>query len=186
MKPVGTVGHLLRLTVQMRLRFGVIGNAIICVRPTIKGSFLAVLPPLLNSQRANWVSRVALNSMMTMNKKAFAKLLNRDGHCWHCGSTGDNLIPQHRANRGHGGASKISKLNQPSNLIVLCSDANFMLENLADFAERGRLFGWKISRYADPATEPVYDAWKGVWCILTNDYERIELHNYGVTSSSVK
>lgn len=134
------------------------------------------LQPLWSSQRANWVSLVALNSMM--NRREFQKYLDRDKHCWHCGSTGDDLIPQHRANRGHGGASKLSDLNKPSNLIVLCSQANYELENNAKFAERGRLFGWKISRYADATQEPVFDAWKGVWCILTNDYERIELHNY--------
>lgn len=177
---MGTAVQASSLTEVTRLRFGVIGNAIIYVRPQIKGNFLVRSLRLLNSQRANWVSCVALNSMM--NRREFQKFLDRDKHCWHCGSTGDDLVPQHRANRGAGGASKISKLNQPSNLLVFCSRANFELEHSAEFAERGRLFGWKLSRYADPTQEPVYDAFTGVWCILTNDFARVELHNYRGTA----
>lgn len=165
------------LTGRMRLRFGVIGNAIIYVRPQIKGNFSVRSLRLLNSQRANWVSCVALNSMM--NRREFQKFLDRDKHCWHCGSTGDDLVPQHRANRGAGGASKISKLNQPSNIIVMCAQANFLMEHDAAFAERARLFGWKISRYDDPALQVCYDLPRGVYCILGNDFSRVEIHNYG-------
>ena len=121
-----------------------------------------------------------------MNRATFAKYLERDRVCWHCGSDGDDLIPHHRANRGHGGAGKQSILNSPSNIILMCSEANFLMEHDAEFAARARLFGWKISRYADPLSEAVYDLSKGVYCILTNDFARVELHNYGVTNSVVK
>ncbi len=115
-----------------------------------------------------------------MKPKEFLRLLERDGgRCWHCGSSGDDLIPQHRANRGFGGASTGSKFNKPSNLIVMCSRANFLMEFDADFAARARLFGWKLSRWADPTVVPVWDGPKQVYCILGDDYSRIELHNYG-------
>ena len=114
-----------------------------------------------------------------MNRATFAKYLDRDKQCWHCGSDGDDLIPHHRANRGHGGAGKQSILNQPSNIILMCSQANFLMEHDAEFAARARLFGWKISRYAEPTEEVCYDLWRGVYCYLGNDFARVEVHNYG-------
>jgi hypothetical protein len=114
-----------------------------------------------------------------MRPKEFLRLLERDKHCLHCGSTGDDLIPQHRANRGFGGARPDSPYNRPSNLIVLCSEANFLMEFNAEFAARARMFGWKLSRWADPSVTPVWDGPKQVYVILGDDYSRIELHNYG-------
>jgi hypothetical protein len=114
-----------------------------------------------------------------MRPKEFLRLLERDKHCLHCGSTGDDLIPQHRANRGFGGARPDSPYNRPSNLIVLCSEANFLMEFDAEFAARARMFGWKLSRWADPSVTPVWDGPKQVYVILGDDYSRIELHNYG-------
>lgn len=113
-----------------------------------------------------------------MNKKAFEQLLARDKHCVHCGKVDDTLIPQHRANRGFGGAGKDSKFNRPSNLIVFCAEANQLIESDADWAARARLFGWKLSRWADPAVTPVYYLPTATWAILGDDYSRFELHNY--------
>jgi hypothetical protein len=114
-----------------------------------------------------------------MNRREFEQFLARDKHCLHCGSTGDDLVPQHRANRGFGGASKGSKLNRPSNLIVFCAEANQLIESDAEWAARARLFGWKLSRWDDPSTRPVYDLPNAIYCILGDDFSRIELHNYG-------
>jgi hypothetical protein len=121
-----------------------------------------------------------------MNRRDFEKLLARDKHCLHCGRVDDTLIPQHRANRGFGGAGKDSVLNRPSNLIVFCAEANTLIESNADWADRARLFGWKLSRWADPSTIPVYDLPNTVWVILGDDFSRFELHNFnkGVMSNT--
>ena len=114
-----------------------------------------------------------------MNKKQFQQLLDRDKHCLHCGRMDDTLIPQHRANRGFGGAGKDSIYNRASNLIVLCSEANWLIESNAVWADRARLFGWKLSRWDDPSTRPVYDLPNAVYIVLGDDFSRVELHNYG-------
>lgn len=105
-----------------------------------------------------------------MTPKQFQLYLDRDaGRCYHCGSAGDNLIPQHRAGRGMGG-SKTS--NNHANIITLCSLANGELEGNADFAQIGRNYGWKLSRYEDPREREVYEAWSGIWWQLNNDGTR--------------
>jgi hypothetical protein len=114
-----------------------------------------------------------------MNRREFDKLLARDKHCLHCGKTDDTLIPQHRANRGFGGAGRKSTLNNASNLIVFCAEANGLIESDAVWADRARLFGWKLSRWADPTATPVYDLPNAVYCIIGDDWSRVELHNFG-------
>ena len=106
-----------------------------------------------------------------MKRKEFQRFLDRDQHCPHCGTTDDTLVPNHRANRGHGGHKAG---NQPANIVVLCSRANGLIESVAQEAETARRFGWKISRYDDPANVPVYDAVTGRWWLLDNDYGRSE------------
>jgi hypothetical protein len=110
------------------------------------------------------------NTTLGMNKKAFQKFLDRDKCCSHCGTTDDTLIPQHRANRGMGG-SKL--LDRPSNIIVLCSEANGLLESNAKFAELGRKFGWKLERHQVPEQTPVYMG--DGWWLLDNDYNRTRI-----------
>jgi hypothetical protein len=100
-----------------------------------------------------------------MNKKSFDRFLARDICCSHCGTTDDTLIPQHRLNRGMGG-SKV--LDRPSNIIVLCSEANFLLESNSKFAELGRKFGWKLERGQEPDSTPVYMG--NGWYLLDNEY----------------
>ena len=106
-----------------------------------------------------------------MKRKEFQRFLDRDGHCPHCGRTDDTLVPNHRANRGVGGFKAGDK---PANIVVLCSRANGLIEADAQEAETARRFGWKISRYDDPANVPVYDAVTGRWWFLDNDYGRSE------------
>jgi hypothetical protein len=100
-----------------------------------------------------------------MNKKSFQKFLDRDKCCSHCGTTDDTLIPQHRKNRGMGGSKD---LDRPSNIIVLCSEANGLLESNSKFAELGRKFGWKLERWQEPESTPVYMG--NGWFLLDNDY----------------
>jgi len=79
-----------------------------------------------------------------MTYKQFSKLLERDGgRCYHCGAAGDNLVPQHRINRGMGGSKERERL---SNIITLCSIVNGLLESDADVARLGRDKGWKRLR----------------------------------------
>jgi hypothetical protein len=93
-----------------------------------------------------------------MTKKEFQKYLDRDSACPHCGTTGPELIPQHRANRGMGGSKE---RNRPSNIIVFCSVGNGKLESSPVFAEIGRRYGWKIRPWQDPTKTEVFlgDGW---------------------------
>jgi hypothetical protein len=110
-----------------------------------------------------------------MNKNAWQMLLARDYFvCCHCGTNDDTLIPQHRKNRGMGGSKK---LDRPSNLIVLCAEANGLLESNAKFAALGRLLGWKLERWQEPEKTPVYLG--DGWYLLDNDYNTRKV-NYDV------
>lgn len=104
-----------------------------------------------------------------MKPKDFAKLLKRDRHCLHCGLDDDTLIVQHRANRGSGGSKQAEKA---SNLIVLCSAFNGLIESDADAAAKARRFGWKLSRYDHPANRAVYDVVAGEWYLLDDNFTK--------------
>jgi len=104
-----------------------------------------------------------------MNRQQFQRFIDRDQHCPHCGTTDDTLVPQHRANRGHGGHKAG---NQPANIIVLCALINGLIESDPEVAETARRNGWKLRRHEDPLTEPFYDATTGAWFTLDNDYGR--------------
>lgn len=93
-----------------------------------------------------------------MNKKEFQKYLDRDKSCPHCGTTGSELIPQHRLNRGMGGSKA---RNRPSNIIAFCSLGNGLMESSSTFAVLARSYGWKLLAYQDPEKTPVFlsDGW---------------------------
>jgi len=107
-----------------------------------------------------------------MNKKEFAKFLARDVCCSHCGTTDDTLVPQHRQSKQMGGSKLLDK---PSNILVLCSEANGLLESNAKFAELGRKFGWKLRRGQEPENTPVYMG--DGWFLLDNDYNRKKVNH---------
>lgn len=109
-----------------------------------------------------------------MNKKQFRKYLDRDKYCYHCGISDETLIPQHRSNRGMGGGGS----DKPSNIIVFCAVGNGLLEMDSDFAAEGLQNGWKISRWGDSLSEPVFDRSRGVWVYLDDNYGRWEAHNF--------
>jgi hypothetical protein len=102
-----------------------------------------------------------------MNKKEFEKYLARDKACAHCGSAGQDLIPHHRANRGMGGSKS---RNRPSNIMVICSEANGLMESSATFATLARYYGWKLLSNQDPTKTPAR-LWDG-WQLLDDNFGR--------------
>jgi hypothetical protein len=108
-----------------------------------------------------------------VNKKTFDKYLNRDGHCYHCGLDDDTLVPQHRVGRGMGGSKK---LDRASNIIVLCSAFNGLIEADADAARRARHNGWKLDSWVDPLFEPVFDSLTRTWFMLDDDFGKESLY----------
>lgn len=108
--------------------------------------------------------------MTSMTALSFAPFLERDGYrCIRCGRGGDTLVPNHRANRGHGG-SKLAE--RPSNVVVMCSDCNGMIESDAMAAQQARDNGWKLQRHEDPETEPAWDPYMRAWYLLDDDHGR--------------
>lgn len=108
--------------------------------------------------------------VMVLTNKQWQRLLARDGgRCVHCGET-VALSPNHRANRGMGG----SKLrDRPANLVVLCSMMNARIEYDPIFAEMAKKYGWKLSSWQKPESEPIYDLLLGAWFLLDDDYNRV-------------
>lgn len=105
-----------------------------------------------------------------MNSKAWRALLARDcGRCLHCGET-VALSPNHRINRGMGG----SKLrDKPSNLVVLCSRLNHMIEADKVWMDLAIRYGWKLKSWQSSLDEPVYDLLLGEWFVLDDSYGRV-------------
>lgn len=106
-----------------------------------------------------------------MKQKEFEKYLARDGGCYHCGEK-ERVAPHHRANRGMGGSKK---RDVPSNIVVICSHANHLMEANADFAELAYSKGWKLRISSSPSDIPIYDAQTGCWFFLRDDFTRHEL-----------
>ena len=106
----------------------------------------------------------------TVTKKEFDKFLARDRYCLHCGIDDDTLIPQHRRNRGMGGSPQ--RLSKPSNIIVLCSYYNGLIESVREASETAQRYGWKLRAGQEPEETPVYDSWSGEWYLLKDDYTR--------------
>lgn len=104
-----------------------------------------------------------------MTPKQFQKYLDRDGGCLHCGER-EAVAPHHRSNRGMGG-SRVRDV--PSNIIVLCSYMNGLVESDAAMAALARDYGWKVSANADWRAVPVYDLQRGAWLLLNDGFERI-------------
>lgn len=103
-----------------------------------------------------------------MNGKEFARYLERDGGCVHCGDT-EYLVPHHRMNRGMGGSKK---RHVPSNIIVVCSWLNIAMEADAVIAADARRLGWKLRMGQQPDLTPLWDAQTGEWVLLGDEYER--------------
>ncbi len=104
-----------------------------------------------------------------MKPKQFQRLVDRDSCCLHCGKT-EAISPNHRINRGMGG-SKI--LDRPSNIIVLCSEMNSLIESNWLYREVAIQYGWKLERWQIPEEAPVFDTRLWQWFRLDNDYNRV-------------
>jgi len=109
--------------------------------------------------------------------KAYLKRIwKRDnGQCWHCGTDDDTVVPHHRANRGHGG-SKVA--DRPSNVVLMCSMHNGLMESDVNVFREAKEFGWKISRHSIPWNEPVMN-WEGRWFLLGDQFEKWEIDYEG-------
>jgi hypothetical protein len=101
---------------------------------------------------------------VAVDKKLMAALRARDGDvCAWSGVETDTLVPHHRANRGAGGFKGADRL---SNLVLVDSIANGRFE--ADLQEKAKLLGFKISRYANPESIPLFHKMWG-WVLLKDD-----------------
>jgi hypothetical protein len=106
-----------------------------------------------------------------LTPKQFAKHLALQPYCPHCGDT-DTLVPNHRANRGAGSPKS---LGNASNVMVLCSRMNFLIESDAESAATARRYGWKISKYDNALEKPYYDLVAGRWYLLGDDFTKSDL-----------
>ena len=100
-----------------------------------------------------------------MTPKQFARFMERDGGCVHCGDV-VTAVPNHRQNRGMGGSRK---RNHPANIVVLCSEINGLIESDPVWATRAREYGWKLRPWDDPLFVPVYEPMWGVWWRLDDE-----------------
>lgn len=112
---------------------------------------------------------------MGLSRKDFARLVERDRYCLHCGAT-EALSPNHRANRGMGGSKAF---DAPSNLVLLCSLFNGLIESDARAAALARKFGWKLSKYDDFRAKPVFDRVAGEWRLLDDHFGAIVIQQEG-------
>lgn len=103
-----------------------------------------------------------------MTPKQFKKFMDRDHGCLHCGEI-EAVAPNHRANRGMGGSKK---RDVPSNIIVLCSLMNGLIESDAVWAAKARSYGWKLHSWQLPEAEPVYDTRSRSWYLLDDSFCR--------------
>lgn len=107
-----------------------------------------------------------------MNKKELRLLFKRDAVCWHCGLNDDTLVPHHRLNRGMGGSAARDNL---SNVILVCSRYNLLMESDSFWAARAREQGHKLLSWQNPAVAPCFDVSSGVWYRLNLDGTRVDL-----------
>lgn len=101
-----------------------------------------------------------------MTNKQFRKLLDRDGGCLHCGET-VAVAPNHRINRGMGG-SKVRDV--PSNLVVLCSVLNGLIESDSRYARVAKEYGWKLESWQNPREVKVFSTILGKWLLLDDEF----------------
>lgn len=99
---------------------------------------------------------------MSLPKKLLKALEVRDGRAcaWHPEGMCDpeTLVPQHRSNRGMGGRKSLNRL---SNVVLLCSSTNSLIESDSGYADQARGLGIKISSHAEPSKEPITHAVHG-------------------------
>lgn len=67
------------------------------------------------------------------------------------------------------GGSKAPDITGSANIITFCSMANGLAESDSGFAQLCRERGWKISRYEDPTTAPIWNVGDARWYLLGAD-----------------
>lgn len=105
-----------------------------------------------------------------MNIKSFRKFLDRDNGCVHCGET-EAVAPHHRVNRGMGGSKQ---LDRASNIIVMCSQMNMLMEASEKHAVMARLYGWKLRPWEDPEEVAIFNQARNAWFYLNDEFEMTE------------
>jgi hypothetical protein len=108
---------------------------------------------------------------IVLTPKQFAPFLARDRGCLHCGDV-ETAVPNHRVNRGMGGSKK---RDVPSNIVVLCSIFNGLIESDVKAARKAHTYGWKLASWEDPIVVPVYDAVWGKWWLLDDGFGRVQV-----------
>lgn len=71
------------------------------------------------------------------------------------------------------GGSKL--LDRPSNLMVLCSEMNGLIESNDFMATLAKHYGWKLERWQKPEETPIFDSRLWKWFLLDNDFNRVEV-----------
>lgn len=66
------------------------------------------------------------------------------------------------------GGSKVRDV--PSNLVVLCSLYNGLIESNAQAALVAKEYGWKLQTWQNPLEIPVFDTQKREWLLLDDQY----------------
>jgi hypothetical protein len=64
-------------------------------------------------------------------------------------------------------------LDVPSNLVLLCSRMNFLIEADPVMADLAREHGWKLERWQNPRAIPVKDLRTGKTWYLGDDWTRV-------------
>ena len=95
--------------------------------------------------------------------------MERDGGCLHCGET-EAVAPNHRINRGMGGASRLA--DRSSNLVVLCSVVNGLIESDPKWRSQALEFGWKLERWQQSDECEIYDQRTEIWYLLDDDWQK--------------
>jgi hypothetical protein len=62
--------------------------------------------------------------------------------------------------------------DEASNVIVMCSRVNGLMESDPIVAEMAREFGWKLESWQNPVDVPIFEATSGVWYFLRG-YEKV-------------
>lgn len=99
-----------------------------------------------------------------MSQREFAKFLKRDGSCAATGEVSDRLVPNHRINRSVGGT------NDPTNIVVMDSIINGLLESDATWRRKAIKYGWKLESWQNPAEEPYFHFGLRRWVLPDSEH----------------
>lgn len=69
------------------------------------------------------------------------------------------------------GGSKL--LNQPSNFVLLCSEMNTLIESNSIHQELAKKYGWKLERWQDPLSTPIFNSKTWQWEKLDDNWGKI-------------